>query len=456
MKINTRANAGRQGSSLLAALFICMVLCLLVASYLQLLRQQTSYSTRSQTWNSAMAIVEAGIEEGLEFINNGCPNPTANGWTADGLSYTRTQTLADGNSYVVTAYLTNSAAPVVIAQANVKLPALVRNTSPYFFAAAGVTTSPDITVVKRAVRVVCSKPGGYNAALIVQHGIDLKGNGVYTDSYNSQDPAKSVNRQYSAAKYSGDKGDVSSNGGISDSVNVQNGNVYGKVHTGPGCPVAIGPNGGIGPHGSQTGSVTDAVAKGYIVQDANFTFPDVTFPGGSLLPPTSGCAPGTTNYYNNLLFGNSSYTSSSLSGKTFVAGSNATLVLPNGLTGAEYITLNTNASLMIYAGGTSFTASGNQIINYNGVPASFIVLCASSVKTFSLSGNGTFTGVLIAPAADVTLKGSGNNQQDFCGTLVANSITLNGHFSFHYDESLSNLTSNGRFLIASWDEITPR
>jgi hypothetical protein len=30
---------------------------------------------------------------------------------------------------------------------------------------------------------------------------------------------------------------------------------------------------------------------------------------------------------------------------------------------------------------------------------------------------------------------------------------MNGHFNFHYDEALSRMPGNGRFLITSWNEI---
>jgi hypothetical protein len=142
-----------------------------------------------------------------------------------------------------------------------------------------------------------------------------------------------------------------------------------------------------------------------------------------------------------------------LTGNTIVTGSNVVLALPNGMTGVENITMNPGASLLIYAGGTSFTAAGNQIVNPNGYAGSFIVFCASTVTSFTLAGNGTFTGVLVAPNANVSLKGSGKNNDDFSGMLMANSLSMNGHFSFHYDEALLAAANKTRWLITSWNEI---
>ena len=423
----------------------------------------------------------------------------------------------------------------------------------------------------------------------------MKGNGVYSDSFDSSNPAKSTNGQYDSSKYSGDKGDIASNGGITDSVNIQNGNVYGAVHTGVNCPVAIGPNGAVGTHAWQAGN--SGFEPGYVLQDANFTFPDTTFPNtSSYLSPTGGVlvvssnytttfstnvatypsplpaggvttnmtpmtvanwalvpsptpagvttnnsstatvslwslvpsptpsgtvsnttptttttypAAGTytggvatnthghtitgytynlvsgftypvstytyptltysyniygatnttysTNHYDNILWGTTGgtnyYVSSALTGQTIVLGPNVVLALPNGMTGAENININQSANIIVYSGGTSFSAAGNQIINPNGYAGSFAVYCAPTVTSFSLAGNGAFTGILVAPYADVALKGGGNNNQDFSGILMANSLTMNGHFSFHFDEALLASSSFGRFLITSWNEV---
>lgn len=592
MKTKRSRRTKQLASSLLVVMAICALLVVGIAAYLSLIQQQSMLSTRSQSWNMAIAIAEAGVEDGLEALNSSGGNVTGNGWTANGNVYTRTQTLADGNSYTVQINLSNSSNPTVSAQATVTVPILARNAGPVFFAAAGVPQTTTTTVT-RAVRVRCSKSNLFTCAFVCKHSIDLKGNGVFTDSYDSSDPAKSTNCRYGSSNYSGDHGDIASNGGIADSIGVQNANIYGIVHTGPNQPVSIGSQGGVGPHGSQVGNVATAVAKGYIVQDANFTYPDTTLrsisgllqpPSGTVVTPTysfstnavtsanypsptpaGGVAtnqsyttvssipsplpsslitnttyntvsslpspvpsatttnltttttttsdyPGagtyvggvttnyngsskkikdytynlitgttytypaftytypcptytydtsqttviyTTNYYDNVIYANTTNYAYSLSGSTLIAGPNACLILPNGLSGSENFTIAQGAGVVIYSGGTSVTVSGNQVLNPNGYPGSFIVLCAPTVTSFTLNGNGEFTGVLVAPNADVAMNGGGNSNQDFCGSLMVNSVRMNGHFSFHWDESLAKMRGNGRFLINSWDEIPP-
>jgi hypothetical protein len=593
MKTKLCRKAKQLASSLLVVLVICTILSLSVAGYLSLIEQQNLLSARSQSWNIAIAIVEAGIEEGLQQLNSNYGNLASNGWTKSGNLYSRSQTLADGNTYTVTIDYNSSFDPWVSARASVTLPLLARNNLTTLFASAGIT-QPSPSAVTRAVRVHCSRSDLFAACLVAKHVIDLKGNGVYTDSYDSSDPVKSTNTHYDFDKYSGDFGDIATNDGLlSSSVGVQNANIFGTIHTKPDVPVSIGTQGGIGPHGAQVSDVTTAAEKGYILRDANFTFPDTTLPStAGLFQPTNGTVvapvfkyntnfitsavypepppawgvvtntsfksdtaipnpipPGlvsnatwhtvyslpsptpaglitniitqsitsdtypqaatyvggvtvnyngnssniksytynkivnvsysyptyvfsytsytytytlvatevtyATNYYDNIVGAGVTNYANSLPGKTLIAGPNTCLILPNGLSGTEDFTIAPGASVLIYAGGSAVTLNGNQIVNPNGFAGSFMVFCAPSVTTFTLNGNAEFTGVLVAPEANLTMNGGGWASLDFCGSLMVNNVTMNGHFRFHWDESLGNLKHNGRYIIRSWDEINP-
>src|SRR6185436_12198943 len=67
MKISIQT---KNGSVLLAALLSCAVLGGALASYLVLVRVQNASVMHSQSWNSAIPISEAGIEEALAHIND--------------------------------------------------------------------------------------------------------------------------------------------------------------------------------------------------------------------------------------------------------------------------------------------------------------------------------------------------------------------------------------------------
>jgi hypothetical protein len=442
----------------------------------------------------------------------------------------------------------------------------------------------------RAVRVYCEKVHLFSAGLIVKHDIFMKGNNVYVDSFDSSDPTKSTDGHYDPAKYRGDKGDVATNGGLLDEVGVGNANIFGKLHTGPGCPVTLGPGGGVGTHAYQASS-PGTIQEGYLLEDSNFTFPTtdlpstvgvVSPPSGSIIvasnyfttnmtttavypspPPAGGVVtnnvyvtspsyppppnewvttnsvslttafvpvpipadlttniyttnvtvssfpgPGVdyiggvttnlakgkggdtysynlvtsrdytytaisytfpsvtysytehpeytvyyTNTFNQVLSGDSTYVANSLSGNTVVTGQDAVLILPNGLTGVEKVTIMPGASLTVYAGGTSASITGNDWVNKGSFAGSLKIYCAPSVTSVSFAGNGQFVGIIAAPNAELTLSGGGSSVQDYVGSLLCKDLKLNGLYAFHFDEALTKGPPEGRFLVQTWDEV---
>jgi hypothetical protein len=148
------------------------------------------------------------------------------------------------------------------------------------------------------------------------------------------------------------------------------------------------------------------------------------------------------------------YVTGTLSGSTIVLG-DARLVLPAGLSmsGNDTMIIANDARLQMYAGGSSCTIGGNGIINKGGYAANLTLICAPSVTSFTLNGNGEFTGVLVAPEASLTMNGGGSGDDNFTGAVMVNSVRMNGHFSFHYDEALARMQGSGRMLVTSWDEI---
>ena len=72
------------GSVLLVTLFMVGLLGFFLFSYLYVVRTQKVLVIRSQAWNAALPIAEAGLEEAMAQLNPGPPNPvvdrTSNGW----------------------------------------------------------------------------------------------------------------------------------------------------------------------------------------------------------------------------------------------------------------------------------------------------------------------------------------------------------------------------------------
>lgn len=604
MKLSLTRNAKTAASALLTTLVICSILSMFVMYYLSLIDQQSYLSARSQVWNMAIAVSEAGVEDGLQQLNNAFPDMNTDGWTYDGSTcYYKTNTLSGVGGYMAYIFITNSFFPNVMARACVaSLPKYGMAAPESFFATAGLPNGTTPATVSRAVIVTTKRNSPFQVAMVAKKNIDLNGNGIITDSYNSMDPTKSVNGQYVQSFYSGDKGDVATDMGVIDSISGGNANIFGHAHTGPGSPstaVQIGSQGYIGPHSSLANGV---IASGWWLPDSNFTFPDTSYPntggyfspsngfvvtwsnaltlgsattytypnfppgGGastnfgssttsttypSPVPPnvttnffnnvssfpsptpsplvtntsyvlnsTTSPTPGTylgtiattnwnngkygtyfsfwqitgysyqtysyytsytytpyntnlvyyTNHYDNILWGTSTasttnyYVATSLSGQTIVLGENVVVALPNGLSmsGNDSILLSSGnvvgatvppANITVYSGGTSCSVGGNGVINQPGYPLDFILYCAPTVTSLSFSGNGQFSGAIVAPNADVTMNGGGKSNNDYCGCLIANSVKMNGHFGFHYDEAMAGGNKNGRFLITSWNEV---
>ncbi len=637
---------------MLAVVVICAVLSFTAISYLLLVQHHHRSSFRSQNWNLAISVAEAGIEEGLQHLNQNFGALSSDGWEFDGVNYVRSRTLSSGDSYTVKVNATSDPQnPTIESRGFVNLATLAQNQPPAMLAAVGVSAnSVKSSHLTRAVRVRCNRGSLFLASMVAKDKIDLKGNGIMSDSFDSGDPTKSTNGHYDPAKAQSN-GDVASNGGIVGVVSVQNANIFGKVHTGPGGTVEIGSQGGVGSHAWQAANNYKGIQPGWTTDDANYTFPDTrlpyssgeepqsgqiftvtgyttnttyvngstTYPGappsGSTMSPVTtntayftvttypgdkagmttnsgyvtvaaypGATPGlitnslafatassypgalyglttnvsstttstypgaqpglTTNvtttftssktypeagtyvgtvttrvvssgppsgrgtwydYYRisgrtytylvysytyptsfsfsylaptytfpeftysyaiyessavystntyDYILGNGDYLATSLSGRVYVKGK-ARLVLPNGLSmsGNDQFIIGPNGSVEVYAGGTSVTVGGNGVINPGGFAGNFILYCAPTVTSLALNGNGEFTGVLVAPNANVDMNGGGNSSQDFIGCLMVNSVKMNGHFKFHYDEALGRMPSSGRFLITAWDEI---
>jgi len=73
-------------------------------------------------------------------------------------------------------------------------------------------------------------------------------------------------------------------------------------------------------------------------------------------------------------------------------------------------------------------------------------------QTFKISGNGSFSGVIYAPNADIEAKGGGNSGFIY-GSLIGKSLKFTGNDCFYYDESLGNADVGSRLGIDDWDEM---
>jgi hypothetical protein len=436
MRLHRNHKRNVQGSVLLVTLGITFVLGLGLASYLALTRWQHASVVRSQAWNAAMALAEAGVEEALAQLNPSAlvgtnVNRAANGWSlgTDGMYHIPTRRKLPNGEYDVA--MTADPLPTIYATGYVEIPALS-------------------ATVARTVKVTTVLGGVFRGAMAARVNIDLKGNNIATDSFDSGDSRYSTDGLYDPAKRR-DRGDVASTDGV---INVQNANVMGTLWTGPEGSYTIGANGSVGDLGWVLGG-TDGLQDGHYRNDFNMDFPAVAPPYETGLVPAGKEVDGT-NYTWVLGSANYMITDSRVAnlktGEAVLVVGKAKLYVTTDfiMQGGSSITILPNASLEVYVGGAQaeITKVNNQgrcgHFTYYGLPGN------TSLK---LSGNDLFLGSIYAPNANFVMSGSGNNLIDFQGACAVNTIGMNGHFNFHFDENLRRKGPVRGYQVGSWEEI---
>lgn len=423
-----------QGNTLLVLLVTVGIVAFSLTSYLALVSNQNLTTMRSAQWNSGIAVAEAGIEEALTHLYYSPTVRATNGWELDDGYYVKKRVLGD-SKYVTKISMASS--PEIVSSAYVRVPFGTEYIEP-----------------PRSVRVTLTNDALFAKGMVAKGQIDLSGNKVTTDSFDSTDPAYSTNGRYDPAKHK-DNGDVATNSTLVDSLDVWNAEIYGRGSTGPGGSVLVGPNGSVGSKAWHDAG-NKGIEPGWTSDDMNVAFPDVQppFAGGASTP--SGGSYGGTNYTYVLTSGNWQLASLSMSGQNkMVVTGDAVLYVPGNVSmaGQSYIYIATNSTLRFYVGGASASLGGSGVVNPPGNATNFFYYGLPSNTSLSLSGNAAFTGAIYAPSAAFTLGGGGNNTYDFVGASVSASVKMNGHFNFHYDENLGKNGPRRGFTITSWNEI---
>jgi hypothetical protein len=445
---STRHNSG---NTLAVVLILTSIMGFTLASYLILVRQQNVSIMRSVSWNACIPAAEAGIEEAMTHINrSGLGNLESSGWTLLNGVYTKTRTL--GNSYFITA-ISATDPPTIVSEGYVLVPGSSAG-SLGWLAATGLETCEE-QYTKRRVRVTTRRQGAWLGAMVAKGTIDLSGNGIETDSYDSTDPNKSTGGRYDPGKRK-DKGDIASNLTIENSIDVGNANIYGHAATGPEGTIGIGPNG-------RVGSLTwgsSGIEPGWSSDDMNIKFPNVVKPFTSGFTVQSGTLNGTTFTY--LLNGGPSkadpddFSMGSLtltSKQVMLITNHVRLLVTGNISVKGTIKIARGSSLELYMEGASTDIGGNGIVNESGSALNFFYFGLPSHTSIKFAGNGEFIGAIYAPNADLVMSGGGNGDEDFMGASVSKTVTMNGHFHFHYDEALANAGLSRGYIVDSWNEI---
>ncbi len=396
-------------------LVIAGLIGITLASYLNLASSQNKSVMYSLTWNSAMPMAEAGVEEALTHLTKTSgTNLAVDGWVYHGNHYEKTRTLSEGY-YDVNIF----------------------GTSNFTIRSTGSVRRPDSTnYVSRIVEVGTIRQFRY-VGLVTKVSMTLGGN-MNADSYDSSDPLHSTNGFYNPAT-SKDNGFVATasqatNSSVSGSVLVK-----GKLATGPGGGFAVGGSSSVGDFSWSS----KGVQPGHFTDDLNVNIPDVTVPFSVGYPVIPGIVDGTN--YNYVLVGGN-YSASSLSGTIVVTAPSALYVTGN--IDLSLVRLKPGAKLELYAGGADTKMVGGSIANEVGNPMNLSYFGLPSNTSIKMGGNSVFIGTIYAPNADLTSSGT----VDFYGALAVKTARSLSDFNYHYDENLGKNGPTFGMLITSWNE----
>ncbi len=408
--------------------------------------QEARLAGRSLMQSVAINLAEAGVEEGL-FAANTSGFTGANGWTlASGSTtdYVKTITGFNFQQATATVYVRVDSAttftPVVIAAAKVTIP----NQPP----------------VMKQIRVGGTKRRLWSNGIVSRGMLTFSGNNEI-DSYNSSLGA------YNSATNRSDQVTVASASTALDTVVVgSHASIYGYVATTGDDPV-VGSGGRI--YGATTPAGTD-VDSSRVRHDFTSNFPDVAAPttfSTGLLSTSLGTV-------------NSSVTLPRVGDVATASGRYVYSVTSVNLAGSDTISIKGPVDLVVTG---SFSLSGNALLSVGGIGSSspsVNLYCAGNVslggngmsnqtsdaskatlwgtavspttQTVSVTGNGSFTGTVYAPNANVTMSGNG----DTSGAIIGNSVTMGGNGKFHYDTQLANVqaTLDTSYRLNSWCELT--
>lgn len=115
------------------------------------------------------------------------------------------------------------------------------------------------------------------------------------------------------------------------------------------------------------------------------------------------------------------------------------------ITGHGEIRVATGSTVNFYVGG-NLKIAGNGIVNLNSDPSALAIYGTQKTENIQFQGNAAFRGLIYAPYADVTVKGS---TPVLYGAVVANSIDIGPNGEIHYDEAIRDKKN----FLPSWASI---
>jgi hypothetical protein len=416
-----------EGSTLLMAVVPMVILAVGLVACLQLSTSRSAMAFRSQAWNVALGMSEAGVEEAMAHLNyTQGENLARFGWTYSGGTYYKSNYL-DVGSYSVR--IGTNQSPTVTAQGFAKMPGTMSG-SVMAMAGPGASAQKNVRrIVECTTKIVPPILG-----LISKGKVTLQNN-VDADSYDSGDSAYSNNGVYDPSEIK-DNTFIGTASPYDDYMLIKDdAEVRGNVGGGAAGVVKVDGKAQVGDLGHVNGS-SSGIQSGHERDDVEATFDPVTVPFSSGSPP--GTVLGGGDYkVSNFTVGPST--------RITVTG-NARLHVVDTMYVEGTIEVLPGAHLDLYVGKQMYVQASGKI-NHTGPPERFNYYGTPGNEKIYLQGSAFVSGVFNAPNATFDMSGTAQ----LCGAGIFNEIIAHGDSKFHFDEALSN-TREGMFQITSWTE----
>jgi hypothetical protein len=467
-----------RGSVLIVALVFSAIIAISLTSFINLSLNAGKIANRGFYLNAAQNLVDVGIERTIWALNDERLHPTPGNWTAGGFTEVTSGTEYRGTFPSYT--LSGGAAGEVKVWASYDSVTKLWHT----VSKATVTLGNGSTLFKMA-ECYLQQRSYSDGGMVSREGVRFTGD-VTVDSWISR-PTPSDDVRY--IPYPAPTGlttnrrsnaQVSSPSVSPDSIDVGNADIYGHVAIGADTITTNNPDVGA------TGRIGDfGAANRY--RDPNRMTCDFTasFADNRLPSPLPAASPAIVNgsglttltgnqtkYYPSITLGNSGDSIEIGSSITGSPAAHVVIVVPDfvSMGGSSQIIINRGSTLTMYVGG-NFTMGGTSGIQ-NGTatvgsvkgipnnPDSFtllgtrteaqVVASGGVMNSWTIRGNGYLSCVINAPNADVEIKGT----SDTYGSLVGNSVYINGNGGFHQDESLKDSRKSSLWGLAKWRELS--
>ncbi len=309
---------------------------------------------------------------------------------------------------------------------------------------------------RRYVEAIARPVYAFRLAMMAVDGINLNNHNIVIDSWDSEDPVKSVNGAYPAGLPEKVQwnGDIATNGGL---INAGSAHVYGTAGTNGGS--VTNTDNVTGHRGDPDNKVYSDFYQDIIevVRPSNVSY-DLSVSSVTKSATLQAATGGATNFLLDQLrlSGGETLRLAGVKNDAEVFQESYIQIVVRGdtsLTGNAHLVLDPGVHVRLFVEG-NVSIAGNGFSNPNDclyLQVYGVAPAAGITRSISISGNGGFKGAVYAPSYDVAIVGGGNDDTIY-GSFVGKTISMTGVQSVHYDEALGRGGLVADYQIASWYE----